>query len=180
MERQGYGPRKGVAPPGERSPGKPEAIVVTEVGARERRRGRFTWQALFFAWAAATLFSGLPSTVWALWTGSDPLEATWAAGAMLVPVTSGPRILFAAAVLVHLTVSLFWAVVFWLLLPRRRVLLWSVLGSAGVAIIDLGLIAPLLFPSIRGLAFGPQLADHLMWGACLGIVLQLHPHSRRR
>ena len=155
---------------------RPHRIVQSLVNRRGFRH--FSTRALFLAWAAATLLSGLPSTTWALLTGSDPLEATWAAGAMLVPIDSGPRLLFASAALVHLTVSLYWAVVFWMLLPRRHVVLWSVLGSAVVAIIDLQLIAPIMFPSIRALAFGPQLADHLMWGALLGIVLRLHAPPR--
>ena len=134
---------------------------------------------MFYAWATATLFSGLPSTVWALLTGSDPLEATWAAGAMLMPMGAGPRLLFASAALVHLTVSLLWALIFWALLPQRHVVLWSVVGSAVVAIVDLRLIAPLMFQSIVALEFWPQFADHLMWGTCLGIVLHLHPLARR-
>jgi hypothetical protein len=32
---------------------------------------------------------------------------------------------------------------------------------------------PLCFPSISALAFWPQFADHLMWGALLGATLQL-------
>jgi hypothetical protein len=152
--------------------------VLTRVKSRPSLR--FSGRTLFYAWAVATAFSGVPSTVWALVTGSDPLEATWAAGAMLVPADSGPRVLFASAALVHSTVSLFWALVFGVWLPRRHVALWALCGAAVVALIDLGLIAPLFFPSVAALAFWPQFMDHLMWGACLGGVLQLHRSPRRR
>src|SRR5438105_25549 len=56
-------------------------------------RRDFLW-----AWLAATLLGGLPSTTWALLTGGDPLEATRAAGAMLLPrELETPRLLLAAA-----------------------------------------------------------------------------------
>ena len=38
---------------------------------------------LAYAWIAATLLSGIPSTLFALATGGDPMEATRAAGAMV-------------------------------------------------------------------------------------------------
>jgi hypothetical protein len=74
---------------------------------------RFQPRDLFVAWLAATVFSGLPSTLYALVSGADPLEATRAAGAMLLP-----------AAIVHPLGSLFWVAVFGCLLPRRRVALW--------------------------------------------------------
>lgn len=138
------------------------------------RRLRFSGRSLFYAWAVATLFSGLPSTAWALLNGGDPLEATWAAGSMLLPADAGPRLLFASAALVHATVSAFWTLVLGALLPRRHVMPWAIVGSAAVALVDLLLIAPRLFPTVAALAFWPQFADHLMWGACLGLVLRLH------
>ena len=81
--------------------------------------GRRTTAELVRAWLAATLLSGLPSTVWALATGGDVTEATRAAGAMLLPHEGSLAKLIAAAALVHSAVSLFWAVVLWLALPRR-------------------------------------------------------------
>jgi hypothetical protein len=134
---------------------------------------------LFYAWLTATLFSGAPSTIYALLTDTDPLEATRAAGAMLVPLDSSPLQLFAAAVLVHAVVSAFWALLFGFMLPRRHIALWAVIASAAVALVDLRLIAPLLFPSVAALAFWPQFADHLMWGACLGLTLQLRQYRSR-
>lgn len=133
---------------------------------------RFGARDLFHAWLMATVFSGLPSTLHALATGADPLEATRAAGAMLLPAGSGTLALVAAAALVHPAVSLFWTVVFGWLLPRRHVLPWALAGAAAVALLDLLVIAPLLFPQVAALPFWPQFADHLAWGALLGGTLQ--------
>ena len=133
---------------------------------------RFDSRHLLCAWLVATVFSGLPSTLHAFVTGADPLEATRAAGAMLVPAATNTLTLVAAAAIVHPAVSLFWTVVFGWLLPRRHVALWAVAGSAAVALLDLCIIAPLFFPSVAGLPFWPQFADHLMWGALLGGTLQ--------
>jgi hypothetical protein len=138
---------------------------------------RFHRRDLFQAWLVATVFSGLPSTLHALVSGTDVLEATRAAGAMLLPAATDTATLLAAAALVHPAVSLFWAVVFGLLLPDRHVALWAVTGAAAVALLDLRVIAPLLFPAVAALPFWPQFADHLMWGALLGGTLQLR---RRR
>jgi hypothetical protein len=136
-------------------------------------RPRFTPRELFWAWLMATIFSGLPSTAYALLIGANPLEATWAAGGMLLPMSAQPAQLFMAAAVVHCSVSAFWTVVFGALLPRRHVVFWALAGSAAVALLDLRLVAPLLFPSVAALAFWPQFADHLMWGALLGGTLQL-------
>lgn len=138
-----------------------------------RLHSRFGKRDLFYAWLAATIFSGAPSTIYAFLTGGDPLEATWAAGSMLVPAGTSPLGLFAAAALVHSTVSLFWTLVFGFMLPHRHTALWAVLGSAAVALLDLRVIAPIFFPSLSALAFWPQFVDHLMWGACLGLTLQV-------
>jgi hypothetical protein len=134
---------------------------------------RFRRRDLLYAWLVATVFSGLPSTLHALATGADPLEATRAAGAMLVPPAAGTVALVAAAAIVHSSVSLFWAAVFAWLLPRRQPALWAVVGSAAVAMLDLRVIAPVLFPAVAALPFWPQFADHLAWGALLGGTLQI-------
>lgn len=67
-----------------------------------RSRLRFAVLDLFLAWLAATVFSGAPSTAYALATGTD-----------------------------------------------------------------------------AALSFWPQFADHLIWGACLGLVLQMRQHRSR-
>jgi len=129
-----------------------------------------TKRALLYAWLLATLFSGIPSTLYALLTGGDPLEATRAAGAMVSRSN-----LIGAAALVHATISLFWALVLWLALPYRNTMLWALLASAAIAILDLKMIAPVFFHEVAALEFWPQFADHLMWGACVGFALARRP-----
>ncbi|AKJ30163.1 hypothetical protein [Caldimonas brevitalea] len=150
--------------------------MAAEPQISKRRFGR---RDLFYAWLVATVFSGLPSTLHALVRGSDPLEATRAAGKMLLPDVDDTFTLFAAAALVHPAVSLFWTVVFAALLPRRHVLVWATLGAAAVAWLDLRIIAPLAFPSVAALQFWPQVADHLAWGALLGGTLQFRLYRAR-
>jgi hypothetical protein len=108
-----------------------------------------------------------------LLTGNDPLEATRAAGAMIGRPDS-----IAAAALVHMSISLFWATVLWLWLPRG--LLWALLASTAIAVVDLRVIAPLFFPEVARLDFWPQLADHLAWGASYSVGLSLaRPRATR-
>ena len=122
---------------------------------------------LLYAWLLATVLSGIPSTFWALLTGRDPLEATRAAAAMVSMPDS-----IAAAALVHASVSLFWSVLLWLVLPYRHTTLWAILASVAIAFLDLRLIAPVFFPEVAALELWPQLADHLMCGACVGLAFQ--------
>jgi hypothetical protein len=122
---------------------------------------------LLYAWLAATLLSGIPSTLYALVTGDDAMEATRAAGAMIGRPES-----IAAAGAVHATVSLFWSWVLWRALPLRHTMLWALAAAAAIAVLDLRVIAPAFFPEVAALSFWPQFADHLMWGACVGLALQ--------
>jgi hypothetical protein len=111
--------------------------------------------------------SGAPSTLWALATGRDPLEATRAAGAILLPGEERPPRLLAAAAVVHLAVSLFWASV----LPRRLGVRGGALAGLAIAAFDLGVIGR-RFPAIRALPLAPQLADHAAYGAVVGWALR--------
>ena len=118
------------------------------------------------AWGAA--LSGAPSTLHAVVTGRDPLEATLAAGSVLLPGETRRGRLVAAAVPVHLALSLGWAVVL-----ERRGVRGAVRGAlAGVAIaaLDLG-AGRLLFRGIRALPLAPQVADHVAYGAIVGRML---------
>lgn len=124
----------------------------------------------FVAGGCAALLSGIPSTLYAWLTGGDPMEATRAAGAMLISATSGDTKLFIAAALVHTSVSLFWALVLVLVLPRRYTLGWAIAALACIAVLDLRVIGR-LFPEILALSFWPQFADHIAFGAVLGAVL---------
>jgi hypothetical protein len=127
---------------------------------------------LFYAWLLATLLSGIPSTLYALLTDGDATEAIRAAGAMLLRSEIAFPKLFASAAVVHAAVSMFWASVLWFALPFRRTTLWALAASAAIALLDLKIIAPVFFPEVAALAFWPQLADHLMWGACVGLTLE--------
>ena len=104
------------------------------------------------------------------------MEATRAAGAMLIASTSSEGALFAAAALVHATVSAFWTAVLVPLLPSQHTTWWAVAALACVALLDLLFIGR-AFPEISALLFWPQFADHLAFGAVLGGVLE---YRRRR
>ena len=118
------------------------------------------------AWAA--LLSGLPSTAHALATGRDPLEATYAAGRILLPHETSPQKLLAAALPVHLGLSLLWTVV----IDRAGVRGARAGAAAGLAVgaLDLG-VAARRFPSIAALPRAAQLADHALFGALAGVLL---------
>ena len=132
-----------------------------------------------FAGGCAAIVSGIPSTVHAWFSGADVMEATRAAGAMLIPATSSDVALFSSAAIVHCAISLFWATVLVRLLPRRHVVIGSLAALAAIAVLDLRIIGP-LFPEVYALPFWPQFADHLAWGAAFGIVLDSRVRLRRR
>ena len=126
---------------------------------------------LLAAGTAATLFSGLPSTLYAFVRHEDISEATRAAGAMLISPGSSMLELFQAAAVVHTTISFFWAALLVRFLPRRHVILGSVTAATAIGVFDLKVVAPLMFPEVARLPFWPQMADHLMWGLCVGVAL---------
>ena len=117
-------------------------------------------------WAAA--LSGTPSTLHALATGRDPLAATKAAGAILLPGSGRTLSLVLAAVPVHVGISLGWALV----LDRAGVRDPVRGAAAGLAIaaLDLGVVGR-RFGRIRSLPIGPQVLDHATYGAIVGLVL---------
>ena len=120
------------------------------------------------AGAVAAVLSGAPSTLHAVATGRDPLEATLAAGSILLPGETRRAHLLAAAVPVHLALSLGWAVV----LDRAGVRTARAGAVAGlvIAALDLG-VAARRFPRIQALPLLPQLADHAAFGAIAGRLL---------
>jgi hypothetical protein len=122
------------------------------------------------AGAVAAAVSGVPSTLFALAAGHDPLAATLAAGSMVLPSETRRGRLVAAAVPVHVTVSLGWAVVLSAALPRRRTIALGAVAGLGIAAFDLGVLGR-LFPRVRALPLLPQLADHAVYGATVGFVL---------
>jgi len=125
---------------------------------------------VLWAGGVAAVFSGIPSTVHAWLTGGDMMAATRAAGAMLLPASADDRALFAAAAVVHGSITLFWAAILAASLPRRHAFGAALVASAAIAVLDLRVIAPAAFPQVYALPFWPQFADHLAWGACVGAV----------
>ena len=124
--------------------------------------------------AGAGVISGLPSTFHALATGADPLEAARAAGTVLLPDETRPGRLLIAAIPVHATMSTTWAMALAVLLPHRRTIEAGAIGGLVIAAIDLGAAAR-WWPRIRALPQGPQVADHVAFGAIAGYVI-----ARRR
>lgn len=122
------------------------------------------------AGAVAAIPSGLPSTLHALLTGRDPLAATTAAGSILFPREERAPVLLAAAVPVHLTLSLCWGVVLARTL-RRPTVPRGIAAGLAIAALDLGVVGR-RFPRVRALPLLPQLADHAAYGAVAAAVLR--------
>lgn len=122
----------------------------------------------------AAAVSALPSTIIALATGRDPLEATVAAGSIVLPAETRRMRLAAAAVPIHLALSLGWASVLTHLLPRRGTTVAGAFAGLAIAALDLGIVGR-RFPRIRALPLLPQLVDHITFGVTVAWVL-----ARRR
>jgi hypothetical protein len=121
------------------------------------------------------VLSGLPSTAVTLLRGEDLLEGARAAGSIVLsPRAPGP-LLLAAAVPVHLALSLGWAAVLARVAPRGRELPACVAGGLAIAALDLVVVGRRL-PRIRALPQARQWADHVAFGAAVGAVLA----ARRR
>lgn len=118
----------------------------------------------------AGLVSGAPSTLHALVTGRDPLAATLAAGSLCLPAETRPVRLVIAAVPVHLAISVGWGVVLAAVLPRRATAACGALAGLGMAAVDLA-IPGRRTERVRALPRGPQVADHVAFGAVAGAVL---------
>jgi hypothetical protein len=99
----------------------------------------------------AAVVSGAPSTAYALAAGRDPLEATKAAGALVVGDGATGWAQVVAAAPVHVAISLFWAAVLERALPRRH---RAAYGAAAT----------------RRLPLFPRLADHARFGAVVGAL----------
>jgi hypothetical protein len=117
-------------------------------------------------WAAA--LSGAPSTLHALATGRDPLEAAAAAGSVVLPHETRRAALVAAAVPVHLALSLCWTVA--LDGAGVRTARGGALAGLAIAALDLGLLGK-RYPRVRALPLVPQLADHAAFGAIAAKLL---------
>jgi hypothetical protein len=122
----------------------------------------------------AAAISGVPSTAVAIARGDDLLEGARAAGTLLLPHETRTAALLAAAVPVHLALSLGWAVALDRVIPRGREQIGGLLGGLAIAALDLELIGRRL-PRIRALPQPRQWADHAAYGLAVGTVL-----ARRR
>jgi hypothetical protein len=123
----------------------------------------------------AAAASGIPSTLWTLVRGGDVLAGGKAAGALLLPNEQRSVPLLAAAVPVHLGLSLGWAVVLEELMPTRREPLYGAAAGLAIAALDLGVIGRRI-DAMRSLEQPPQWLDHLAYGVSVGVVLR----SRRQ
>lgn len=116
----------------------------------------------------AGVVSGLPSTVHALVSGRSPLAAARAAGALLGRPGIG------RGLLAHAAISVGWTTVLRVALPPRSGALGGAIAGIGIGLLDLA-IADRRYPAVAALPRLPQLADHALFGALVGLVL----HSRR-
>ena len=62
-----------------------------------------------------------------------------------------------------------WATVLVVALPRRRTVAWGAAAGLAIGVADLA-VADRRFPAIAVLPRLPQLADHLAFGALVGLV----------
>jgi hypothetical protein len=120
---------------------------------------------------AGAACSAIPSTLWTLVRGEDVLDGGRAAGAILLPGERRTPVLLAAAVPVHLALSLGWAAAMASTLPRGAEPAWGVAGALAIAALDLAVIGRRL-PAIRALPQGRQWADHVAYGLTVGLVLR--------
>jgi hypothetical protein len=120
----------------------------------------------------AGIIGGVPSTLYAVASGGNWLDSINAIAA----ITNAENLSFGwricVATVIHFTISFFWATALMAFLPQRRVLLCASAAGGAIAVIDLLLLAPILFPEVAALSFWPQLADHVVWGGAVGAVFK--------
>ena len=110
--------------------------------------------------------------------GESPLDGATAAGSILLPAERRTLPLVAAAIPVHLALSLGWAVPMSALLPRRATVPAAVAGALAIAALDLEIFGR-AFPRIRALPQGRQWADHVAYGLAVGLVVRRRRLKRR-
>jgi hypothetical protein len=121
------------------------------------------------AGVVAAVVSGAPSTAYSLAAGRDPLEATKAAGTLVLGEDAPPWALVLAAAPAHLAISLVWAAILERALPARNRAALGAAGGLAIAAFDLGVVGR-RYPAIRRLPLLPQLADHAVFGAVVGAL----------
>jgi hypothetical protein len=125
------------------------------------------------------VLSGVPSTTVTLLRRESLLDGAAAAGTILLRSERRTLPLLAAAVPVHLALSLGWAAVLSVALPRRATVPAAVAGGLAIAALDLELVGR-AFPEIRALPQGRQWADHVAFGLAVGAVVRRRRLSRAR
>jgi CHASE2 domain-containing sensor protein len=152
-------------------PGRMAAMMVMAASRRHRGPRR-----IVLAGAVAASCGGLPSTLHALATGGDLLQATRAAGTLVPGRRDRPGLV--AGVAVHLLVSAGWTAALAVVARRRRP---GVTGGAAagllIAAFDLE-VAGRAYPAIRSLPRLPQWLDHVAFGAIAGALLDRGQDSR--
>jgi hypothetical protein len=128
-------------------------------------RRRALWAGL-----AASVLSGVPSTLWTLIRRGDVLEGGRAIGLVLLPNERRTVVLLAAGAPVHLALSVGWAYVLAAVLPARAEPLYGAAGGLAIAALDLAVLGR-FFPPIEALPQGRQWADHVAFGLTVGAVL---------
>jgi len=129
------------------------------------------------AGVVAAAASGVPSTAWTVARGGDVLAGARAAGAMVLPGERRTMPLLAAAVPVHLALSIGWAFVLGSVLPARREPLFGTVAGLAIAALDLGLVGRRI-PAIREVEQLPQWLDHAAYGFAVGTVLHRRHAAR--
>jgi hypothetical protein len=122
------------------------------------------------AGVVGAIVGGIPSTCHALATGRDPLEASYAAGAILRPHERRPGRLLISAAVAHGAISLFWGQVLVRVVPQRHPVLAGAAAGLAIAALDLGMVGRRI-ERVRDLPLAPQLADHAVYGAAVGAVI---------
>jgi hypothetical protein len=113
---------------------------------------------------AGAALSGVPSTTVALLRREDVLDGARAAGKILLPRETRTPVLLAAAVPVHLGLSLGWAAVLDALDAGP---LSGAAAAMGIAALDLVVVGRRI-PAIRELPQPRQWADHAAYGLAVG------------
>jgi hypothetical protein len=128
---------------------------------------------------AGAVVSGIPSTLYTVLEGGDPLEGGRALGQVLLPRSERTLVLLVAGAPVHLALSLGWAGVLGAVLPERAEPAVATLGGLGIAALDLALLGRFFGP-IAALPQGRQWADHVAFGLTVGVVLRATRRAGRR
>ena len=118
----------------------------------------------------AGVLSGAPSTTISVARGESLVGSTRAAGTLL----GRPSLVRGAAA--HAAITAGWSLVLSAALPRRRTVAVGVAAGGLIAALDLVVIGR-RFPAIAALDRGPQVLDHLAFGAVAAAVIG---HRRRR